>query len=149
MRRGWPYLLLILLLIAAYGIGRLIQDEVQPEVMPSGPEIWVEGCDLSVQACSWQGYRLDVDRPVRPLTLLKARLSTELPVESAVLYLEMQDMDMGINRFSFSQEDNGQWEAGVMIPICATGRRDWKATLIITTDGQNRALVFPLSVEGG
>lgn len=148
LRRGWPFILLILLVVAGYGIGRLIQDEMQLETMSPEQGLRVEGCDLSVQACSWLGYRLDVDRPVRPLTLITARLGSELPVESAVLYLEMQDMDMGINRFVFSPGDGGQWEAKVMIPVCATGRRDWLATLVITTDGQDSSFVVPLSVEG-
>lgn len=148
MKSLWPYLLLALMVILGYGVAHWIQDDFNGEGSIDGPVFMVEDCDLAIQSCSWQAYRLDMDRPVRPLTPLKARLASELPLGSAVLYLEMRDMDMGVNRFVFSLREEGRWVADIMIPICVTGRRDWEATLVLTYDGRKEKLIFPLTVEG-
>jgi hypothetical protein len=148
MKKYWVFLVLILFVLLGYVWARFKQVDMNPDLNQSELLAEVMDCDLSRQACATHGYQLVFERPVRPLTLLKAHLVTERPLESAVLYLEMKDMDMGINRFIFRPMDNGGWVADIMIPVCATGRRDWLASLIIHADGQTQRLVFPFTVEG-
>jgi hypothetical protein len=148
MKNWWVIIILSLLVLLGYGWARFKQAEITPDLSQSELLGKVVDCDLSQQGCTLEGYQLEFERPVKPLTLLKARLLSEHPIDSAVLYLEMKDMDMGINRFTFRQVGQGAWEADMIIPVCATGRRDWFASLVILADGKHQRLVFPFTVKG-
>jgi hypothetical protein len=148
MKHLWWIVVIVFFILAGFGLSRIKQPELTPDLSQSELIGTVEGCDLAGQSCEIQGYRLDIDRPVVPLTLLKARLQTRASIDSAVLYLEMKDMDMGINRFKLNPVEGGSWEADVMIPVCSTGRRDWLVSLVVQEKGRNYRLVYPLSVVG-
>jgi hypothetical protein len=148
MKSWWVMTVLTLLVLLGYGLARFKQEDLTPDLSQSELLAEVNDCDLSRQDCSAGAYRLEFERPVKPLTRLKARLLSKQQIDSAVLYLEMKDMDMGINRFIFRQEKQGAWEADMIIPVCATGRRDWLASVVILEDGKHQRLVFPFTVEG-
>lgn len=148
MKNLWVLVVIAVFILLGFGLSRMKQPELTPDLSRSELIGVVEGCDLAEQRCAMHGYRLDFDRPVTPLSLFKARMNSEHPVDSAVLYLEMKDMDMGINRFKFLPGQEGAWETDVMIPVCSTGRRDWLVTLLVQRDGRSQRVVFPLSVEG-
>lgn len=42
---------------------------------------------------------------------------------------EMLGMQMGENRFSFQRQANGIWRAEALLPVCVSGRSDWRAVL--------------------
>lgn len=148
MKNLWVLVVIVFFILLGFGLSRMKQSELTPDLNRSELLGIVEGCDLAEQGCVMHGYQLEFDRPVRPLSLFKARVKSEYPMDSAVLYLEMKDMDMGINRFKFTPGKEGAWETDVMIPVCSTGRRDWLVTLLIQSEGRSSRLVFPLSVEG-
>lgn len=53
---------------------------------------------------------------------------------------QMQQMEMGPNRYTFMTDKAGQFVAHVTLPVCVTGRRDWKLHLQIDT--QRYAIAF-------
>ncbi len=148
MKHLWWLVVLVVFILVGFGLSRIKPPELTPDLSQSELIGTVEGCDLAGQSCEIKGYRLDIDRPVKPLTLLKTRLQTRASIDSAVLYLEMKDMDMGINRFKLKPMKDGGWESDVMIPVCSTGRRDWLVSLVVQDEGRNYRLVYPLSVVG-
>lgn len=148
MKSWWLIIVLSLLVLLGYGWVKFKQADLTPDLSQSVLLAEAEDCDLTRQGCSAGGYQLEFERPVKPLTRLKVRLVSKYQIDSAVLYLEMKDMDMGINRFMFRQEGQGAWEADMIIPVCATGRRDWLASVVILGDGKHQRVVFPFTVEG-
>jgi hypothetical protein len=148
MKNLWVFIIVVFFIVAGFVLARFKQPEMTADLDRSVVLATVEDCDLSQSRCATHGYQLEFERPVRPLSLFKARLISEKPLDSAVLYLEMKDMDMGINRFPLVPKGNGSWEAELMIPVCATGRRDWLATLVVQENGRGTRVIFPLSVEG-
>jgi hypothetical protein len=148
MKNWWLMMIISLLVLLAYGWARFKQAEITPDLTHSELLGKVVDCDLSQQSCTLEGFQLEFERPVKPLTQLKVRLLSQHPIDSAVLYLEMKDMDMGINRFLFREVGQGAWEANMIIPVCATGRRDWLASLVILEEGKHQRIVFPFTVEG-
>lgn len=148
MKNLWVLVVIVFFILLGFGLSRMNQPDMTPDLNRSELIGMVEDCDLAEQGCVFNSYQLELDRPVRPLSLFKARLKSEHPVDSAVLYLEMKDMDMGINRFKLVPQSEGNWETDVMIPVCSTGRRDWLVSLVVQEEGRTRRVVFPLSVEG-
>jgi hypothetical protein len=107
-----------------------------------------KGCDLSESRCSVAGHSLEfIERPVLPLKPIRVELRSKTVIQSVILELEMQDMDMGINRFSLNKESQGLWSGTIMIPVCATGRRDWLVNMVIATPEGSKRAVYSFVVQ--
>jgi len=70
-------------------------------------------------------------------------------IQSVSLELTMSGMDMGRNVFHLEPDDNSgkSWRGKLLLPVCVTGRVDWQAKLLVTTDRQQYAARFPLQVK--
>jgi hypothetical protein len=53
---------------------------------------------------------------------------------------QMVGMDMGFNRYDLRPAGDGAFAAQVTLPVCVTGRRDWK--LFLDVDGARYELPF-------
>ncbi|MCW3480464.1 hypothetical protein OL229_13020 [Neisseriaceae bacterium JH1-16] len=62
--------------------------------------------------------------------------------EAPSIEFSMAQMDMGFNRYRLVANGQGGWHASVRLPVCASGGRDWIAT--INLDG--RLYTLPLRV---
>lgn len=63
----------------------------------------------------------------QPLTPFQA-VVTGINAPTSITF-EMAGMQMGENRFSFRSTGRGEWRADVLLPVCVTGRSDWRAAL--------------------
>jgi len=63
--------------------------------------------------------------------------------EAPSIEFSMAQMDMGFNRYRLVVNGQGGWQASVRLPVCASGGRDWIATIIV--DG--RRYTLPLRVD--
>jgi hypothetical protein len=107
-----------------------------------------QDCDLSERACSVDDYSLEFfDRPVLALKPVRVELRTSREVRSVILDLEMLDMDMGINRFALKKTRQDTWTGTVMIPVCATGRRDWRVNMLLVTPEGARKAIYSFVVQ--
>ena len=74
----------------------------------------------------------------QPLTAFPVLVSlsgkTAAKAKAVAVYFTMADMDMGFNRFDLSQQADGTWHGQAILPVCAAGRRDWGATVKISSD---------------
>ena len=60
---------------------------------------------------------------------------------------EMKGMQMGSNRYLLKRGSGGRWRVDVMLPVCASGRRDWLAHYDIQLEGSMRyRVVYPFSM---
>ena len=144
--------LVTVFLLILIGLGFLGGQYISQEKNQAVNDVRILGeavdCLLSESACKVAGYTLEFkDRPIRPLTPIKVEMQTVAAVSSVVLDLEMLDMDMGVNRFKLAQEAEGIWKGEIMIPVCATGRRDWVANMLIESEQGNEKVVYSFIVQ--
>jgi hypothetical protein len=68
------------------------------------------------------------------------------PVRELQLEFTMSAMDMGQNRYRLLPEGNG-WVGLVTLPICTTGRGDWRVTVRALGEERQWEAVFPFEME--
>lgn len=90
-------------------------------------------CDVTQQACirSADGIRLQLEIPDKPSALkpfaVTAQVDADHPVDiqQVNLIFTMQGMQMGELRQAL-QANGSLWRGQAILPICTTGRRDWR-----------------------
>lgn len=82
-------------------------------------------CEDLSQICNISGAKVHADRKIehsKPfLLIVEAHFAPEQ------VSFTMEGMDMGQIAYRFSPVENqqNQWQTQAILPICATGRRDW------------------------
>lgn len=71
---------------------------------------------------------------VSPLTI-EAKL-IGIAADTAELDFSGADMEMGYNRVPLAAQGNGRFTATAALPVCVTGRMNWRATLILASGGR-------------
>ena len=86
------------------------------------------GCTVSVDGREIRFGMLGEPKPLAPFQIWLALpgLSVAQKVEAR---FTMEGMDMGFNLYTLRPDDQGVFRASVTLPICVTGRRDWKMIL--------------------
>ena len=101
----------------------------------------VVACAALVRGCALEHDQIMVRSDRAPSPLTPFVLAVTAPAAQEVyVELQMQGMDMGLNRYRLLRQANGEWRASITLPACVTGRRDWK--MVVEVDGTRRALVF-------
>jgi len=85
-------------------------------------------------------------RALQPFPV-KLLIDTGDQIESVSVAFEMQGMDMGWNRYSFSDDSAGVWNATVNLPICGAGRTDWTAKFDLLTAGRHYQVQVPFVLD--
>jgi hypothetical protein len=80
---------------------------------------------FSAQPAAMEAFGVEVTAPGA------ARVSAEF---------QMVGMDMGFNRYDLRPTGDGAFAAQVTLPVCVSGRRDWK--LFLDVDGARYELPF-------
>ncbi|MBT9613372.1 MAG: hypothetical protein IV108_08925 [Burkholderiales bacterium] len=101
----------------------------------------VVSCAALTQGCALDQDKLFVKTDRAPTPLKPFALTVRAPVAQAVnVEVQMQGMEMGLNRYRLIRQANGEWRATITLPVCVTGRRDW--LMLIEVDGVRRGLTF-------
>lgn len=134
----------VALALGLYGLAwisasRLVErsNELSPEVnlLAADP-----ACDPSVTTCTAHGQALRMELRlgdgVRPLEHFPVEVTLDGPAAAKVhrvsLRFTMVGMDMGVNRFGLDTRGGGVWQGQALLPICSTGRQDWKISVEAT-----------------
>jgi hypothetical protein len=123
------------------------------------PEDWLPlqinaDCDSAQAACVARGEGFAVElslgpsvRPMQPfniqLRVLQGQLSSAAKVE---LQFQMQDMDMGQNRYRLQPDKQGIWRGNAVLPVCSRGRSDWFAQIDIQDADRRWSAEMPFTV---
>lgn len=106
-------------------------------------------CDLNQQACAVDvpgGGSIKLTLAPRPIPVIKPiRITVTVSgMEAKQVNLDFQGvhMNMGYNRVSLANTDDGHFESDATIPVCITGRMLWRATLMVETTTQRIAIPF-------
>lgn len=115
-------------------------------------ELRVESaCALVGAGCSATADGLAVELVlgpvIEPLKPFAVTLRSSAAATAATVRFDMVGMDMGHNEFRLRSTGAGIWESTVMLPVCATGRRDWVATLRMETAEAVYRAEFPFETR--
>ena len=101
----------------------------------------VANCAALTHGCALDHDKLFVKTDRAPTPLKPFSLTVLAPATQAVnVEVQMQGMEMGLNRYRLIRQANGEWRASITLPVCVTGRRDW--LMVIEVDGVRRGLAF-------
>ena len=101
----------------------------------------IVSCAALTQGCALDQDKLFVKTDRAPTPLKPFALTVRAPAAQAVnVEVQMQGMEMGLNRYRLIRQANGEWRATITLPVCVTGRRDW--LMLIEVDDARRALAF-------
>ena len=101
----------------------------------------VVSCAALTQGCALDQGKLFVKTDRAPAPLKPFSLTVLAPSAQAVYAeVQMQGMEMGLNRYRLIPQANGEWRATITLPVCVTGRRDW--LMLIEVDDARRTLAF-------
>lgn len=120
-------LLLVLAFIAVAVIGTRVKST--PQARPIACADPVHGCAFQHRGVSVQLRFSRIPTPMQPFTM-----SVRAPgVERVHAEFQMVGMDMGFNRYDLHTAAPGLFNAQITLPVCVSGRRDWKLYLQIDT----------------
>ena len=87
-------------------------------------------------------------RALQPFTM-ELTLRGMAPVDSVVVEMNMEDMDMGVNRFVLKPAPGkeGVWQGTAMLPACMSGRSDWVADVTVAAEERRYQARFPFVLE--
>ncbi len=146
--------LLFGLLLASVVIGawryRSTGDAIPEVLLPLNIDV---DCNSAQAACVARGeefaVELSLGPPVQPmqpfniqLHVLQGQLSTAAQVE---LQFQMQDMDMGQNRYRLMADEQGAWRGTAVLPVCSRGRSDWVAKLDVQDGDRHWSAELPFT----
>jgi hypothetical protein len=106
-------------------------------------------CDLNRAACAVDvpgGGRIELALAPHPVPVVRpvqvaASFSGIMPGKVEIDFEGVQ-MNMGYNRVALAATDAGHFGGEATIPVCVTGRMQWRATLMVETDRQRIAVPF-------
>lgn len=151
---GWLLVLLVGGLLAYHYLGRPQPPALQ--LQPADLQLREADCRVDRGACTAaaDGTRISLELgpgvPVmRPFAI---RATASLPAgerpERVEVDFDMIGMDMGRNRYRLAQDADHVWQGVATLPVCTTGRSDWKAVVEIEADsGRRYRAVFPFETE--
>lgn len=132
----------MLVLVAIVFAGGLLAGYWLKADAPPATELVMDSfCDVTTDRCSIDGSGLSLTLELGPkpgvMTPFKVTLTDrgdqQLQLQDAVVSFSMVGMDMGLNRYRLQAQGDGVWQGEATLPVCAAGRRDWQADLLLTT----------------
>lgn len=135
-RWGLPLMIALPLTIVA-----LVSIRTQPST-----EAQTIACADPVLGCAFEhlGQTVQLRFSQSPASLQPFTITLHAPRARQVqAEFQMQDMEMGFNRYQFAADKTGEFAARVTLPVCVSGRRDWK--LYLQIDTQRYAIPFSTS----
>lgn len=143
---------LALIAVLGYQYSPLLMPKADLTLMPSGD------CDLNRQSCAVEvpgGGSIELAITPNPIPVVKPLqvAATFTGVAPKLVELDFQGvlMNMGYNRVALAAAGDGRYGAEATIPVCVTGRMQWRATLMVETASQRIAVpfLFDAPIVGG
>jgi len=140
--------LIVLFLVGLAGSWLYPRLSVWHEDKPLNPTVILNGepdCDPAKKICVAHNEEislsLSLQGPVRVLTpfAVTVRLDESAAWSSTnhiAVTFSMVGMTMGLNRFMLKQQDPRTWQGQAMLPVCSSGRTDWRILVEVAGDQQ-------------
>jgi hypothetical protein len=82
------------------------------------------------------------------ISQVKIAKRQEIDIRQVSIEFLMQGMQMATNRVVLKKVSEDNWQAQSVLPICASGRKDWLAMLKVETSQGNGLVKFHFTVPG-
>jgi len=66
----------------------------------------------------------------------------QLVADTLILDLQGVDMFMGVNQYPLTRTTEGRFQTQLQLPVCTTGRMQWRARLLLQRGGQQEFVDF-------
>jgi len=138
-------------IIAALALIAVVGYKYSPLLLPKADLTLTPpaGCDLNRQACAVElpgGGRIELALAPQPIPVVKplqvAATFTGLAPNRVEIDFQGVTMNMGYNRVMLAADGSGRYGGEATIPVCVTGRMQWRATLMVETASQRIAVPF-------
>jgi hypothetical protein len=152
MKNNWLLTSAIVLLTAILGvIGYKLAPMLHPNADLTLPLSFCNPgftvCTSSLPDGGWLEFSV-TPQPIRPLQTLNLDVKIKhIEADRIEIDFDGTQMKMGYNRPTLSGS-NGHFTGQVMLPVCITGRMEWAATVIVTSDNRQIAIPFHFEVAG-
>lgn len=140
--------LLSLIALLCFGLLIALAHHLAPLLQPASETLLVPDCDLQRQRCSADlpgvgTVSLEISpRPIAPLhPFILDVAAPALATPSSVEFTGV-NMDMGLNRVELKMLAPGRYQGSGSLPVCTSGRMEWRATVLIEHAGRRFALPF-------
>jgi hypothetical protein len=136
-------LALALIAVIGYKYSPLLLPKADLTLTPAA------GCDLNERACRADipgGGIIELAVAPHPIPVVKPMQVTATITDVKPSRVEIDfagvSMNMGYNRVTLNPVGDGRYTGEVTIPVCITGRMEWRATLMAETADQRIAVPF-------
>ena len=134
MKRMLLLLLLVLAFIALAVVGTRAKRPAQAQEIACADPL--QGCVFTHRGRAAQLRFFSQPEPMQPF-----RMELHVPsAQHASAQVQMVGMDMGFNRYDLHTTTHGIFNAEITLPVCVSGRRDWK--LYLQVDSQRYVVPF-------
>ena len=132
-RWGWPLLIALLLIIVAL-VGARIQPVTESQMIACADP--VRGCDFKHRG---ETVQVRFSHPPKPLEAFA--MTVYAPgARNIQAEFKMQGMKMELSPYILAIDKTGVFTGQILLPICVSGRRDWK--LFLQIDAQRYTIPF-------
>lgn len=134
------FILILFIFVGAYMLGDWLKQK------PLTAHIHYSDCDIASEVCrqSHPAAGYEVYFSAQPSALIPFDVIVKFDkaeAQAVSVSFEMENMDMGFNNYSLIQNDK-QWQASVILPVCSLGRSDWKVKLVYRLEGIDHVTEF-------
>ncbi len=131
--------------------GRFGTDAEPPETtrlpLTAACDPTAEGCTAAAGAARLH-FALSPD--AGPMAPFEVHVRVEgVAAEAVDVAFEMPGMDMGLNRYRLHRQAPGTWRTKATLPVCGSGRLDWRARVTARAAGKRYEAAFPFRLGGG
>lgn len=138
-----PPLLVIALIGGVVGYQHLQkQSEVPAQVLSC--TALAAGCEAMLGK---EPVKVGITGEIKVLQPFEVWLQAATPLEKVQASFTMEGMDMGFNLYTLRPDPQGVYRARITLPVCVSGRRDWRMTLEILGAHEKFRLTVPFVTE--
>lgn len=136
MKKIGLLMLLLVPVLLALGLPHLIgRNNTGPILKVDCPDL-VKGCQVP-----FGEQQVEVRFLAAPITLQHFGLQVKVSdARHIAVDMAMQGMNMGQNHYVLKRIADGEWHGNILLPVCASGARNWLMTLEV--DGEKRQIAF-------
>lgn len=144
-------LLVDIAIVLALGLIAVVGYKYSPLLLPKADLTLTPaaGCDLNREACHVDvpgGGRIELVLAPHPIPVVRplqvtATFSALAPSKVEIDFQGVV-MEMGYNRVTLVPDGNGRYQGEATIPVCVTGRMQWRATLAVESDSKRISVPF-------
>ncbi len=152
------FLVLLIVGLSAYLLNLVYQEKwkvYEPARYTETAMVVNPECDLAKQECHavTDGLRLairlagELQSMKRFQIFAKAVDGSTIQLDAVDVQFSMKDMYMGENHYALHKQDQTNWQADVVLPVCASGHSDWILEVLARSGDQVYRVEMPFQLE--